>query len=1129
MKTFFTPNAKFVFATIKKNFFTKLNKVPLLFITILGISLSANAGSITVGVAKKSYNGSDISCSSSADAQLTITASGGSSPYKYSIDNGSHFQSTNVFSNLSGGQNYIVVVKDSKGHTSDAKWIWVDQAPNRVTITNINKKYYFNGNNDVSCADAADGQISISAWGGTKSLTYSADGGETFQPSSTISGLAAGTYQIVVKDANGCMTTASVTLKAPSPVTGTIVAQTNTSCSGTNTGSVTIAGSGGVGFYFYSMDGKAFQWSGTFTNLSVGAHTVLIKDINGCMGSHTVNITSALTAVLAGDSNILKGSSANLSVAITGAAGATYKVIYKDNSGTKYTANNLVTGVNTINTGNLTSSKTYTLVSITSNTGCTGTVSGSANIIVFSNCQWLGLSSDWNDVANWLNNILPTAAYDIVIPATANDPIISQADAAVKNLTINAGATLTINGKKLTIGGKIMADTATIIADHGTVEYTGSAAQTIDDHTFKNNALHDLIVSNSSSTGLMLAGPLDLYGSLNFTGTGKKFLISDTLTLKSTATETAMVSNITGNSIIGKVTVERYVPGVKKAWRFMAVPTKPGQTIHDAWQEGQPASNTSLSAKGIQIQGNYSDWSARGFDGYAAAPVIKTYNSANDTWVGVNSLLTPFSNTVGGYMVFIRGDRSANVYNSPVTSTVLRTKGELYQGSQAAITVTPKQFIPVSNPYAAPLDLRKIDQSQNLFFYVWDPNLGSNYGGYQTLVKNASGNYIAVPGGGSYSATDNNLIQSGSAFFVFNNNGGNLTISENSKADINTTRVAFTPATVQDQQQELAVHLYSLDAAGNATIADGVLQDFDNTYSNNVDGMDAKKSVNTSENLSIKQNGQLLAFESKQTITADDTTFLNLANVKVQKYRFEISASNLASNGMQGFLEDNYLKTKTPLDMSGVTDYDFAMVNIAGAYAPDRFRIVFAPALILPVHITSITANQKGKDIAVEWKTEDQVNLKQYEIERSVDGNNFSKVATVAAAVSPVATYSWMDVNPAAGYNYYRIRSVDINGKASYTQVVKVQTGIIVNRDITVFPNPILNGTINLQLTNQPEGIYYVNVTNQLGQSILHKQIVHSEGSSSESIELNKNLAHGMYQVNVTTSRNDLKVIKVLY
>ena len=89
-------------------------------------------------------------------------------------------------------------------------------------------------------------------------------------------------------------------------------------------------------------------------------------------------------------------------------------------------------------------------------------------------------------------------------------------------------------------------------------------------------------------------------------------------------------------------------------------------------------------------------------------------------------------------MVFIRGDRSANAFNSPVTPTVLRTKGTLYTGDQPTITVPAKQFIAVSNPYAAPLDLRKIDQSKNLFFYVWDPNLGSGsgYGAYQTLKKN---------------------------------------------------------------------------------------------------------------------------------------------------------------------------------------------------------------------------------------------------------------------------------------------------------------------------------------------------------------------------------------------------------
>ncbi|MGH2648278.1 MAG: SprB repeat-containing protein, partial [Ginsengibacter sp.] len=337
----------------EKNFLIN-SLISFLFISFMIISLSANAGNkITVNVVKKSYNGSDISCSSSADAQLTVTASGGNAPYQYSISNGSSYQSGNVFSNLAGGQNYVVVVKDSKGNTSDATWIYVNQAPSPITITGIQKKYYYNGNNDVSCSSASDGQISISAWGGTGSLQYSADNGTTFQSSNVISGFSAGTYQVVVKDANGCTGTSSVTLRAPSPVSGTIVAQTPTLCSGTNSGTATIAGSGGVGLYYYSIDGSAFQWSGAFTNLAAGSHPVLIRDNNGCMGSLTVTITSALSAVLTGDAIILPGHSANLSVVIAGTVGTKYTVVYKDSDGKQYTANNLVTGLNLINTGNL--------------------------------------------------------------------------------------------------------------------------------------------------------------------------------------------------------------------------------------------------------------------------------------------------------------------------------------------------------------------------------------------------------------------------------------------------------------------------------------------------------------------------------------------------------------------------------------------------------------------------------------------------------------------------------------------------------------------------------------------------------------------------------------------------------
>ena len=89
----------------------------------------------------------------------------------------------------------------------------------------------------------------------------------------------------------------------------------------------------------------------------------------------------------------------------------------------------------------------------------------------------------------------------------------------------------------------------------------------------------------------------------------------------------------------------------------------------------------------------------------------------------------------------------------------------------------PGQITPYNNPYASPLDLRKIAQSLSVFFYVWDPNRGGIYGlgAFQTLSwNNGTGNYDVVPGGSSsYPGNIDNFIESGQAFLV---SGGATTL-----------------------------------------------------------------------------------------------------------------------------------------------------------------------------------------------------------------------------------------------------------------------------------------------------------------------------------------------------------------
>ena len=129
--------------------------------------------------------------------------------------------------------------------------------------------------------------------------------------------------------------------------------------------------------------------------------------------------------------------------------------------------------------------------------------------------------------------------------------------------------------------------------------------------------------------------------------------------------------------------------------------------------------------------------------------------------------------------------------------------------------------------------------------------------------------------------------------------------------------------------------------------------------------------------------------------------------------------------------------------------------------------------------------------------------MKQYEVEKSIDGTNFSSIAVKQPSANNggSAMYVTIDAKPVEGYNYYRIRSVDMSGKVSYTNMVKVLIGTI-KQDIVIYPNPITDGMIHLQLMNQPEGKYKLRLLNNLGQLIVQKQVTHARWQQHTNIEM---------------------------
>lgn len=150
--------------------------------------------------------------------------------------------------------------------------------------------------NDPNCAP--NGSITITAQGGTTPYQYSINGGTTWQSSNTFTGLGGGTYNVVVKDANNCLSSQLPTVLAVSNLLTQTVAKTDANC--TTAGSITItATGGGTPPYEYSIDGgTTWQSSNTFTGLVGGNYTVVTRNpVTTCTvtTNETITFTNTLT------------------------------------------------------------------------------------------------------------------------------------------------------------------------------------------------------------------------------------------------------------------------------------------------------------------------------------------------------------------------------------------------------------------------------------------------------------------------------------------------------------------------------------------------------------------------------------------------------------------------------------------------------------------------------------------------------------------------------------------------------------------------------------------------------------------------------------------------------------------
>jgi hypothetical protein len=244
-----------------------------------GVCTKTYSKIISVGLGVATSNVVNVACHNGNSGSVTAVASNGTAPYSYNL-NGGVWQSSTSFTSLTAGT-YTLNIKDSKGCTASTTFTITQ--PSGISFNTILTT-------NATCGQA-NGAFTCNATGGVSPLQYKLNSG-SFVSGGTFSNLNAGSYNLTVKDANGCSVTTTVFVNSSAGPSLNTPNSTNVSCFNGSDGSITLSSTGGTGTVQYSINnGVTYQTSGIFNGLSAGTYLCSVKDNAGCISLGSVIIT----------------------------------------------------------------------------------------------------------------------------------------------------------------------------------------------------------------------------------------------------------------------------------------------------------------------------------------------------------------------------------------------------------------------------------------------------------------------------------------------------------------------------------------------------------------------------------------------------------------------------------------------------------------------------------------------------------------------------------------------------------------------------------------------------------------------------------------------------------------------
>ncbi len=532
---------------------------------------------------------------------------------------------------------------------------------------------------------------------------------------------------------------------------------------------------------------------------------------------------------------------------------------------------------------------------------------------------------------------------------------------------------------------------------------------------------------------------------------------SDSITLKSSATATARFAELGAGATItygsnSKFVVERYVSSGRQ-WRFLSIPLNTAQTFKDAWQEGATASAQNLKpGYGMQITDAGANWAANGFDTQTTGgPTIKALNNLTSSWVPISNTNATAISNTQGYMCYIRGDRTALSNNNTLSATILRTAGTLYTGDQADINIGAGKLISIANPYASAVDMRNIAKSNVQDFFY-------------VWDSKLSGSY----GLGGYQ-----LFSKIGPDYVVTPGGGSYGTSGSIVNTIESGLAFFvkgdalTAGTLTFKENAKSSGAGIASRMNPAAVASGILR--------------ANLFTLTDNGSAVLADGIMANYAGNYSNSIDDNDAIKLGN----------TGESVAIKHAGKLLAVERLHT--------IETNDTIFLNMAGMRVrPYQWEIDLSllkfdgEAWLVDNYLNTTKALHTGATNKVIFTVEN--------IQGSYAANRFMIVFK-----APVKSLT--DISVAKADLSNRNNSV-----AEKTSIIK---NINTAGNVTVYPNPVKNKTINVLFSNKELGNYSIQLLNKLGQVMYSESIQLTDSNTMKSLHPDKTIASGNYHLNI--------------